>query len=74
MLNAPCFFTTGPEHVASALSVTNPSTLRESAIEVPNVSWASIGGTLLYYLPIYLSIYPSIVTETLAGISAAPLR
>jgi len=33
-----------PRHVAAALAVTNPSTLRESAIEVPNVQWSSIGG------------------------------
>ncbi|EOD26464.1 cell division cycle protein 48 [Emiliania huxleyi CCMP1516] len=36
-----------PRHVEQALpalSVTNPSTLRESAIEVPNVSWKDIGG------------------------------
>ena len=34
----------GPEHVSRALSLTNPSTLRESAIEVPNTSWEDIGG------------------------------
>jgi len=33
-----------PEHVRKALSLTNPSTLRESAIEVPNVKWEDIGG------------------------------
>ena len=33
-----------PEHVQAALSLTNPSTLRESAIEVPNVTWEDIGG------------------------------
>lgn len=33
-----------PKHVNSALSVTNPSTLRENAIEVPNVKWDDIGG------------------------------
>jgi transitional endoplasmic reticulum ATPase len=33
-----------PRHVSAALAVTSPSTLRESAIEVPNVQWASIGG------------------------------
>jgi len=33
-----------PDHVAGALRLTNPSTLRESAIEVPNVSWEDIGG------------------------------
>eukprot|EP00316_Scyphosphaera_apsteinii_P000505 CAMPEP_0119313646 /NCGR_PEP_ID=MMETSP1333-20130426/29826_1 /TAXON_ID=418940 /ORGANISM="Scyphosphaera apsteinii, Strain RCC1455" /LENGTH=907 /DNA_ID=CAMNT_0007318519 /DNA_START=113 /DNA_END=2836 /DNA_ORIENTATION=- len=33
-----------PEHIHKALQVTNPSTLRETAIEVPNVSWQDIGG------------------------------
>jgi transitional endoplasmic reticulum ATPase len=32
------------EHVNIALSKTNPSTLRETAIEVPNVKWEDIGG------------------------------
>ena len=32
-----------PEHVQKALSLTNPSTLRETAIEVPNVKWEDIG-------------------------------
>ena len=36
--------TAGPEHVHRALSLTNPSTLRETAIEVPNVKWEDIGG------------------------------
>jgi len=36
--------TISPEHVQSALGVTNPSSLRESAIEVPNVKWDDIGG------------------------------
>jgi len=33
-----------PEHVRKALTLTNPSSLRESAIEVPNVKWEDIGG------------------------------
>merc|ERR1719235_2823981 len=33
-----------PEHVRRALTLTNPSTLRETAIEVPNVKWEDIGG------------------------------
>ena len=33
-----------PEHVRKALTMTNPSTLRESAIEVPNIKWEDIGG------------------------------
>jgi len=33
-----------PEHVRAALRLTNPSTLRENAIEVPNVKWEDIGG------------------------------
>lgn len=32
------------DNVNSALSLTNPSTLRETAIEVPNVKWEDIGG------------------------------
>ena len=35
--------TVQPEHVRKALTLTNPSTLRETAIEVPNVKW---GGKL----------------------------
>ncbi len=31
--------TVQPEHVRKALTLTNPSTLRETAIEVPNVKW-----------------------------------
>jgi len=33
-----------PDHVREALRLTNPSTLRETAIEVPNISWEDIGG------------------------------
>ena len=33
-----------PEHVRRALTLTNPSSLRETAIEVPNVKWEDIGG------------------------------
>mmetsp|Transcript_46804 Transcript_46804/g.107466 ORF Transcript_46804/g.107466 Transcript_46804/m.107466 type:complete len:653 (+) Transcript_46804:123-2081(+) len=33
-----------PDHMRRALSMTNPSTLRETAIEVPNVKWEDIGG------------------------------
>jgi len=33
-----------PEHVRRALTLTNPSTLRETAIEMPNVKWEDIGG------------------------------
>lgn len=33
-----------PNHVTRALRMTNPSTLRETAIEVPNVKWEDIGG------------------------------
>lgn len=36
--------TVSVDHVNSALSLTNPSTLRETAIEVPNVKWEDIGG------------------------------
>ena len=36
--------TVQPEHVRRALQLTNPSSLRESAIEVPNVKWEDIGG------------------------------
>jgi transitional endoplasmic reticulum ATPase len=32
------------EHYRHALSVTNPSALRENVVEVPNVSWDDIGG------------------------------
>ena len=32
------------EHFRHALSVTNPSALRENVVEVPNVSWDDIGG------------------------------
>jgi len=32
------------EHISRALSLTNPSTLRETAIEMPNVKWEDIGG------------------------------
>merc|ERR1719352_2239610 len=37
-------FTVTPEHVNDALRKTNPSTLRENAVEVPNVKWEDIGG------------------------------
>ena len=36
--------TVGPDHVRKALTLTNPSSLRETAIEVPNVKWEDIGG------------------------------
>jgi len=32
------------EHFKHALGVSNPSSLRETVVEVPNVSWADIGG------------------------------
>jgi transitional endoplasmic reticulum ATPase len=32
------------EHFRQALNVSNPSALRETAVEVPNVSWEDIGG------------------------------
>ncbi|KAL6902227.1 hypothetical protein ACP4OV_005103 [Aristida adscensionis] len=32
------------EHLKTALSTTNPSALRETVVEVPNVSWNDIGG------------------------------
>lgn len=32
------------DHFRHALSVTNPSALRENVVEVPNVSWADVGG------------------------------
>ena len=32
------------EHFITALSVSNPSALRETVVEVPNVSWEDIGG------------------------------
>ena len=32
------------DHMRRALQLTNPSSLRESAIEVPNVKWEDIGG------------------------------
>jgi transitional endoplasmic reticulum ATPase len=34
----------GPDHVRRALRLTNPSSLRETAIEVPNTKWVDIGG------------------------------
>merc|ERR1719258_611112 len=34
----------GPDHVRRALRLTNPSSLRETAIEVPNTKWVNIGG------------------------------
>jgi transitional endoplasmic reticulum ATPase len=36
--------TVGPEHIRKALQLTNPSSLRETAIEMPNVKWEDIGG------------------------------
>ena len=33
-----------PAHLRKALTLTNPSSLRETAIEVPNVKWEDIGG------------------------------
>jgi len=33
-----------PEHFRRALTLTNPSTLRETAIEMPSVTWDDIGG------------------------------
>mmetsp|Transcript_12626 Transcript_12626/g.18965 ORF Transcript_12626/g.18965 Transcript_12626/m.18965 type:complete len:959 (+) Transcript_12626:31-2907(+) len=32
------------EHFRHALSITNPSALRENVVEVPNVSWEDVGG------------------------------
>lgn len=32
------------EHFKHALSISNPSSLRETVVEVPNISWADIGG------------------------------
>merc|ERR1712086_1194166 len=32
------------EHFKHSLGVSNPSSLRETVVEVPNVSWADIGG------------------------------
>lgn len=32
------------DHFRHALSITNPSALRENVVEVPNVSWADVGG------------------------------
>ena len=32
------------EHFRTALGISNPSALRETAVEVPNVTWEDIGG------------------------------
>ncbi len=32
------------EHFQTALGISNPSALRETVVEVPNVSWSDIGG------------------------------
>jgi transitional endoplasmic reticulum ATPase len=32
------------EHFQTALGISNPSALRETVVEVPNVSWADVGG------------------------------
>jgi len=32
------------EHFKHAMGVCNPSSLRETVIQVPNVTWADIGG------------------------------
>lgn len=32
------------EHFQTALGISNPSALRETVVEVPNVSWEDIGG------------------------------
>ena len=32
------------DHFKHALSISNPSSLRETVVEVPNISWADIGG------------------------------
>jgi transitional endoplasmic reticulum ATPase len=32
------------DHFRHALSQSNPSSLRETVVEVPNVSWEDIGG------------------------------
>ena len=32
------------EHFKFALGASNPSSLRETVVEVPNISWADIGG------------------------------
>ncbi len=32
------------DHFKTALSMSNPSALRETVVEVPNVSWDAIGG------------------------------
>lgn len=41
------------EHYRHALSVTNPSALRENVVEVPNVSWDDIGGLEVQWGYIY---------------------
>ena len=32
------------DHFKTALTMSNPSALRETVVEVPNVSWEDIGG------------------------------
>lgn len=32
------------DHFSTALSLSNPSALRETVVEVPNVTWQDIGG------------------------------
>jgi hypothetical protein len=32
------------DHFRHALGVSNPSSLRETVVEVPNISWSDIGG------------------------------
>ena len=32
------------DHFKSAMGATNPSSLRETVVEVPNITWADIGG------------------------------
>ena len=62
------------EHVNRALALTNPSTLRESAIEMPNVKWEDIGGLEDVKRELKETVqYPVQVKPTLRQ-AACPLR
>ena len=52
-------------HFDDALKITNPSTLRETTVEVPNVKWEDIGGydevkQLLIQTIMYPITYPDV--------------
>ena len=70
------------ENMQKALSLPNPSTLRETAIEVPNVKWEDIGGledvkrelreTVQYPVQVQRALYLRPVPGLLTVLQIAP--